>query len=188
MNFNGAIGDSAGWRQLTISQRWRQRASVSMGKDGVMSDKQAKSGRLTFRLRTMFVMLAIIGIPFAWAGRQYQIVRARAAYIAELRWPNASVSFNDVMNAPADGPPWFRALLGDGPGVISIYLRPRRYSQADRESISALFPEAEVFVDEEFFASIEAARRASALKIQKLEAKSRPPSEKRDGRCSGVGD
>src|SRR5436309_4435009 len=78
--------------------------------------------RFQFRLRTLFVVIAVLAIPCAWVGWQAKMVRARRAMLDQVLLEyngGSSIWPYDRPNPPKDrngvviSIPWIRRLLGD---------------------------------------------------------------------------
>src|SRR5262245_36456365 len=114
----------------------------------------AKPNRLRFSLRTMFVMVAIVGVALGWLVWQARIVKHRLSLLKQFQetnvnyWITGDVTWMHHSNVKrlriADesvGPSWIRKLMGDC-NVSAIGI-DRQLTTADRQAIKA-FPEAEI--------------------------------------------
>jgi len=94
--------------------------------------------RFRFTLRTLFVVLTVLGCSLGWGIRQAHVVRRRLALCEQIS-RTGGVQWNTPW-AQANELSWLRKLLGDKP-VYSIRL-PAGATPADAQQVVADFPEA----------------------------------------------
>ena len=87
-----------------------------------------------FRLRTLFVVVAVVIAPACWLAQQWRIVQARKAAIAV----RAAVPIVDPSN-PGQVQ-FIRRMMGDS--YVSYLYTPGYLDVNERRRIEALFPEA----------------------------------------------
>src|ERR1700730_11659387 len=89
-----------------------------------MTSTKPKRRWLQFRLKTIFVLVAVLCVPLAWVGVRMNQKRRERAVIAGLRglgatvhydWQNVSAPSVPFVNPDTEptAPKWFRSLLGD---------------------------------------------------------------------------
>jgi hypothetical protein len=91
-----------------------------------------------FRLRTLFVMVAVLSVPLAWAGYSLNWIRERQ-HLLRADGVRFDVSSGDICN-PAPWAPRGLWLFGERP-VCEIYVPIEQ-----GETASRLFPEANINV------------------------------------------
>src|SRR5262245_49633013 len=90
--------------------------------------------RFQFSLRTLLIGVTLFAIPCWYVGRQYQIVRARKAWLAAHPRPRYI-----IYTRPKTTIPPIRRWLGDA-------FEPLLYAEPyEMEETKKLFPEADVF-------------------------------------------
>jgi hypothetical protein len=142
--------------------------------------------RFQFRLRTLLIAFALVGVACAVVRWENDIVRRRKAWIESNSAtysikPVYSVRDGDVLTrakispnysplgygleynrlslgSEEDCPDWLRRLLGDAP--IEMICIKENTSTAEIKSVVALFPEAEVFTRRLVSAQLSPARKA----------------------------
>jgi len=116
--------------------------------------------RFQYSLRTLFVIIALLGVALAWTGWQIKFVRERLAAVREISAIGGNVLyyFDDLQESPPRLPsapprpqfgpevPAVRRWLGDR-GVAGIWL-PGGTSFGYRARLKNLFPEAKIFRDD----------------------------------------
>ena len=101
--------------------------------------------RFQFRLRTLMIGVTLLALPCAYVGWQAKIVRERKAYLRANAhsWPVGT--FATVQFAQGDksrAPTAIRAWLGDW-AQFEVWVDVR-LSKAEKQSVAALFPEANI--------------------------------------------
>ena len=109
--------------------------------------------RFQFSLRTLLIFVTLVATLAALAGWQVNYIRERQAALRWLRqgagWVITTAEYEQLPNQPPHDPsgpsrqipPW-RRWLGDEP-IASLGFE-HKISQADRQRVSRLFPEAEI--------------------------------------------
>jgi hypothetical protein len=88
--------------------------------------------RPRFKLRTLFVLIALISLPLCWVAYQLNWIRERHAFLGR---PNWSAMQPTVPPHAAPKPPWSLALFGEAPqDVLAVH-------ESDAENARRLFPE-----------------------------------------------
>jgi hypothetical protein len=88
-----------------------------------------------FSLRTLMIAVTLLALASGYISRQYELVKERQRFLGD---PAHYVAYDD--NGPEV--PWIRRLLGDH-GMLEIDLDPAS-DKAERQQVSALFPEAQI--------------------------------------------
>jgi hypothetical protein len=100
-----------------------------------------KPRRFRFSLRSLMIVVTLLAVPLGYVGWQAKIVRERREFLASTgRWCEITIWKTDAKKRPAL--PRVRLWLGDQP-VRRIGL-PLTTEKTERESIAAMFAEAEV--------------------------------------------
>jgi hypothetical protein len=116
-----------------------------------MTDTKPKRRWFRFGLRTLFVLVTIVGLFAGWFAYQLNLGRQRRqflnsnreALLAENLWHQETETHlaSQLKPKPIS---WIRRVLGD-PGTGFIML-PTKHDQHQVDQANALFPEARVFV------------------------------------------
>ncbi len=92
-----------------------------------------------YKLRTLFVLIALCSVPIAWGAYQLNWIRQRHEFLSRPDWHAMQPS---VPPHPAPVVPWSLRLFGETPqDVLAVHGRVA-------EEASELFPEAMVVVTE----------------------------------------
>ncbi len=97
-----------------------------------------------YRLRTIFLLMAVAAAPLAWGTRQFQIVSERKATLTRIL-----AGFTNAQKAKlhlAGDPPyinWLRRKLGDFP--VAVIPIPRSMFD-QRDEIQKVFSESEIVI------------------------------------------
>jgi hypothetical protein len=102
-----------------------------------MTDTKPKRRWFRFSLRTLFVMVTIIGVAAGWAGYQLNWIRQRHAFISNS--PPKIVGLVAGRNDPTFKSPWTLNLFGEEPIRKLLGVQEQYVSEA-----KALFPEATI--------------------------------------------
>ena len=96
--------------------------------------------RLSFRLRTLFVVVTVAG---CWLGWQIHIVRERRGVLNHLRGGVGIVQISVSGTRSEVNIPFWRSWLGDEP-IACLILPAKTFSRDDLRRVRSLFPEADV--------------------------------------------
>jgi hypothetical protein len=107
---------------------------------------------MQYRLRTLFIVVAVLSVPMAYVGSQAKIVRERTAAQDQIRRSHGWLAFTyeDSLEGlvsckpPARKLSWLRRSLGDEE-MTDIFVAPP-LTAAEVERLRDLFPEAEITV------------------------------------------
>ena len=88
-----------------------------------------------FGLRTLLIGVALLAVPCAYVGRQYQIVRERQSVRRFVVEHGGYFNNEEVATEPV---PWIRRLLGD---EAASYIELPDTNYFDRQIIREAFPE-----------------------------------------------
>ncbi len=94
--------------------------------------------RFRFSLRTLLVVVTLLGAALGWAGWQWRIVQER---VAAATW----IAENDGQFGEYTGEPlpWIRRILGDQPFAYEIILADEP-TEARKEELRRIFPECKI--------------------------------------------
>ena len=87
---------------------------------------------LRFRLRTLFIVVAVLGIPMGWVAYQLNWIRERHGFVTQKHCATTMVIFSAHTKAP-----WSLSIFGENP-VSALTEVPAEYAEEGRR----LFPEA----------------------------------------------
>jgi len=110
--------------------------------------KRPSSRWFAFRLRTTFVVVAVVAVPMAWAAYSLNWIRERRA---AMRMPGVFAAYDaqlfdaKIYGAPGQAP-WTIRVFGERRVSNVCYIElPGRTTSALHEELCRLFPEAYVY-------------------------------------------
>jgi hypothetical protein len=89
---------------------------------------------MRFKLRTLFVIIALLSVPMTWVAYQLNWIRERHKFLASIEY---HVEPGYVYDPPKGDVPWTLKLFGEQPAVGLIRIEASQLEYAER-----LFPEA----------------------------------------------
>jgi hypothetical protein len=106
-------------------------------------------------LRTLFVLVAMLGCALGWVGFQWQVVRQRSKMLTWIENRHVGSPAITTWTSPPDymqdgqplGIPWIRRLLGDQ-WHLTIMLRKDKFDSEEIDLVTRTFPEAAICIGE----------------------------------------